>query len=796
MKFSEQWLQEWVTDTGTTETLMEQLTMLGLEVDGVEPAAGAFTGVVVAEIKTCEPHPNADKLKVCQVAAGGDELQIVCGAPNARVGLKTALSTIGAVLPGKTPGEVFNIKKSELRGVVSHGMLCSEVELGISQESDGIMELPADAPVGADLRDYMQLADQLIDVDLTPNRADCFCLRGVAREVATLNQLAVNEPAEQAVAETTDMVMDIDLQAPAQCPIYGSRIIKGIDNTQVTPLWMKEKLRRSGLRSIHPVVDVTNYVMLELGQPMHAFDLHQIEGGIVVRMAKDGEQLQLLDESEATLTPEFLVIADQQKALAVAGVIGGLDSGVSAATQDIILEAAYFDPATIMGKSRKLGVHTESGLRFERGVDWDLQERALHRATELITEICGGQVAPIKVAKETAHIPQQQTIRLTRDHLLKVLGFAVADEQVSQILTALGIDNQFDGQTWTATSPSWRFDLAIAEDLIEEVVRVVGYDQMPAHRLASTDAIRVIPEAIRQWRHLKQQLSDLSYQEVINYSFVGEKQLTALGLDQDVFALANPLNQDMAVMRTHLLPGILANIKANLARQNHDLALFELGKVFSKSTEIQQEDVLLLAKTGQQAPEQWGIHGQKVDFFTLKGDVESLLAAVPGELTFTPSALAHLHPGRQAAVHLNGQVVGHVGQVHPSMVQKMKIKQEVYVAEFAMNDIQHMVLPQWQSVSKFPSVRRDLAVVIRDAISWSEVANAVKSSLGDDQGLLNELCLFDVYKGDNIEKGYKSLAMAMIFQEKNRTLEDKEVDKLVSKAVSFLAEQLNAEIRS
>lgn len=791
MKFSEQWLKEWVDHSGSTSELMEQLTMLGLEVDGVEPAAGEFSGVVVAEIMACEQHPNADKLKVCQVNAGGETLQIVCGAPNARVGLKTALSTIGAVLPGD-----FKIKKSKLRGVESHGMLCSEVELGVSQESDGIIELPADAPVGVGLRDYLQLSDQIIDVDLTPNRADCFCLRGVAREVATLNRLAVNEPAQNTIEAHIDAVMDIDLQAPQQCPIYGSRIIKGIDNTQVTPLWMKEKLRRSGIRSIHPVVDVTNYVMLELGQPMHAFDLHQIQGGIVVRMANDGETLQLLDESEATLTPEFLVIADQHRALAVAGVMGGLDSGVSANTQDIILESAYFDPATIMGKSRKLGVHTESGLRFERGVDWDLQERALHRATDLITEICGGQVAPIKMAQAASHIPQQHTIRLTRDHLNKVLGFAVPDEQVSRILSDLGIANDFDGQTWTATSPSWRFDLAIAEDLIEEVVRVVGYDQMPAHRLVSTDAIRVIPEAIRQWRHLKQQLTDLSYQEVINYSFVGEKQLSALGLDAHGFALANPLNQDMAVMRTHLLPGILANIKANLARQNHDLALFELGKVFSKDEQIQQHDVLLMAKTGLQAPEQWGLPGHKVDFFTLKGDVESLLAGVPGELTFTPSALNHLHPGRQAVVQVDGAVVGHVGQVHPSMLQKMKIKQEVYVAEFAMCDIQNVVLPHWHPVSKFPSVRRDLAVVIKDAITWSEVANAVKSSLGDDQALLNGLCLFDVYKGDNIEKGSKSLAMAMIFQEKNRTLEDKEVDKLVSKAVSFLAEQLNAEIRS
>ena len=791
MKFSEQWLKEWVDYQGSTEEIMAQLTMLGLEVDGVEPAAGDFTGVVVAEITACSKHPDADKLQVCEVNAGDETLQIVCGAPNARVGLKTALSKIGAVLPGN-----FKIKKSKLRGVESHGMLCSEVELGISQESDGIIELGADAPVGTDVRQYLGLEDQIIDIDLTPNRADCFCMRGVAREVATLNQLSVVAPEVKAIEPTIDDIIGIDMQAPAQCPIYGSRIIKGIDNTQVTPLWMKEKLRRSGIRSIHPVVDVTNYVMLELGQPMHAFDLHKIDGSVVVRMANDGEELQLLDESEVKLTPEFLVIADESKALAVAGVIGGLDSGVSAVTQDIILESAYFDPATIMGKSRKLGVHTESGLRFERGVDWDLQEVALQRATALITEICGGQVAPIKVARETADIPKQQNITLSSEHLKQVLGFTVADEQVTQIFTDLGLENSFSGGIWQVKSPSWRFDLAIAEDLIEEVVRVVGYDQMPSHRLVSTDAIRVIPEEIRQLRQVKQQLSDLSYQEVINYSFVGEKQLTELGLDQDVFALANPLNKEMAVMRTHLLAGVLSNIKANLARQVQDLALFELGKIFSKGSEIQQNDVLMLAKTGLESPEQWGVSGQKVDFFTVKGDVEALLSGVGGTLEFTASKLDYLHPGRQASVSINGQKMGHLGQVHPSICQKMKIKQEVYVAEFDMQLIQTARLPQWQVVSRFPHVRRDLSVVISDDVTWSDVEKGVKSSLGADHDLLNNLCLFDVYKGDNIEKGYKSLAMAMIFQEKNRTLEDKEVDKLVSKAVSFLAEQFNAEIRS
>ncbi|VAW45107.1 Phenylalanyl-tRNA synthetase beta chain [hydrothermal vent metagenome] len=791
MKFSENWLKEWVNYDFSTKEVMEQLTMLGLEVDGVEPAAGEFSGVVVAEIMSCEKHPDADKLKVCEVNAGDETLQIVCGAPNARVGLKTALSKIGAVLPGN-----FKIKKSNLRGVDSQGMLCSEVELGVSQESDGIIELDANAPVGVDVREYLQVDDQIIEIDLTPNRADCFCIRGIAREVATLNHMSIDPPTIVAAKTTLDDTIQVTLEAPQQCPIYASRVIKGIDSLRPTPLWMKEKLRRSGIKSIHPVVDVTNYVMLELGQPMHAFDAANIDGGIVVRMAKDGEEITLLDQSEAKLTAEFLVIADQSKTLAVAGVIGGLDSGVSNQTQDIVLESAYFDPATIMGKSRKLAVHTESGLRFERGVDWDLQTTALERATALITEICGGQVAPIYIEQVEQHIPKQQNIQLSVTRLHQVLGFEVATEQVTQIFKDLGFNCSFSDAVWSVTSPSWRFDLAIAEDLIEEVVRVVGYDQMPSHRLLSTDAINVIPEELKQLRMLKQQLADLSYQEVINYSFVGEKQLADLGLDADAFGLANPLNKDMAVMRTHLLPGVMANIKANLARQAQDLALFEMGKVFSKTTEIIQQDVLLLAKTGQQAPEQWSVNNQKVDFFTLKGDVETMLSGSGLAIEFSPSSQAYLHPGRQAEVKLGSETVGYLGQVHPSICQKMKIKQEVYVAEFVVDAIQSVQLPAWQSVSKFPQVRRDLSIIIADSISWSEVESVVQMSLGDDQTLLDKLCLFDVYKGDNIEKGYKSLAMAMIYQEKNRTLEDKEVDKLVSKAVSFLAEQLKAEIRS
>ncbi|WP_154223174.1 phenylalanine--tRNA ligase subunit beta [Marinicella rhabdoformis] len=789
MKISENWLNEWVNNDLTTDELMAQLTMLGLEVDGVEPAAGVFSNVVVAEIISCEKHPDADKLKVCQVNAGTETVQIVCGAPNARTGLKTALSQIGAVLPGN-----FKIKKSKLRGVESHGMLCSEVELGLSQESDGIIELPADAPVGADVAEYLQTADQIIDIDLTPNRADCFCISGVAREVAAMNGLTQTPPCIDVVTESISDQVNVQMKAVEQCPVYISRVVKGINNQAVTPLWMKEKLRRTGVKSIHPVVDVTNFVMMELGQPMHAFDKSNIEGDLVVRMAKKDEGLVLLDESEAKLTPEFIVIADEKKALAVAGVMGGLHSGVTAETKDIVLESAYFDPATIMGKSRKLGVHTESALRFERGVDVALQAQAMARATQLIVEICGGEVAPMNVNVDEANVPASQTITLTAVKLKRVLGFDVADERVTAIFEGLGLVTTFDNDTWTVETPSWRFDLAIAEDLIEEVVRVVGYDQMPALRLHSTDAIRVIPEQMRQDKQIKAHLADLGYQEVINYAFVPEKQLQDLGVADGGIALANPLNKDMAVMRTQLLGGVLQNIKSNLARQSGDLSLFEMGKVFVENKAIQQKDYLLMARCGMNRPEQWGEASRKVDFYDMKGEVESLLGKTA--LLFEVSEEKYLHPGRQAQVTSEGEVLGYVGQVHPSICQKLKIKQDVLVAVFDVAAIKSISLPQWEAVSKFPSVRRDLSIMVKEDVTWYDVQSAVRKALGADVGVMKDLSLFDVYQGEHIESGCKSLAMALIFQENNRTLEDKEVDNLLSKAVSYLTEHLNAELRT
>jgi len=793
MKISEQWIKQWVDLDQDTDTTVSQLTMLGLEVDEVSPAAGEFTGVVVSEITDCQPHPNADKLQICRVNDGQNDLQIVCGAPNARTGIKVPLAQVGAVLPGD-----FKIKKSKLRGEESAGMLCSEVELGLSEEGSGLMELPNDAPVGESIRDYLQLKDSIIDIDLTPNRADCFCVRGVARELATLNNLDIKEPSVNAIEATTDETVSVTVEASKACPQYSGRVITGINNQSQSPLWLKECLRKSGLRAIHPVVDVTNYVMLELGQPMHAFDRHKIEDGIVVRMATDKEKLTLLDDSEVELDDSFLLIADQKKALAVAGVMGGKDSGVQPETRDIILESAYFDPAHIMGKSRRLGTHTDSSLRFERGVDWQLQEQAMNRATELIVSICGGQAGPINTVTSDKDLPQQQTIRLTADHLKRVLGFAVPFARVTEIFQRLGLRVDSDQTSWTVVTPTWRFDLSIAEDLIEEVVRVVGYDQMPANLLHSDDVIYGQPEQQARPISVKNQLVDMGFQEVINYAFVAEKQLSNCYLEESGYALANPLTKDMAIMRTHLLPGILANIQANRAHGEFDLALFELGKVFNQHNDqkLQQDDVLILARSGQVKPEQWGADERAVDFFDLKGQVDTLLSAVPGKAGYQNAQHAFLHPGRQADIMLDSTCIGHIGQVHPSITQSLKIKTTVYVAQLNWQAIEQRAIPAWDAISKFPGTRRDLSIQLPEELSWQTVKEGIENTLNQESDVLRQLLLFDVYKGEHIEKGYKSFAIALIFQAKNRTLEDKEVDKLVANGVSFLEQKLNAVIRT
>ncbi len=792
MKFNEKWLREWVNPAIDTDTLAEQLTLAGLEVDGMAPAAGEFSQVVVGEIIACDKHPDADKLQVCAVDVGQAEpLQIVCGAPNARTGLKAPLALVGAVLPGN-----FKIKKSRLRGVDSHGMLCSAVELGLSDDHSGLLELPDDAPVGKDLRDYLDLDDTVIEVDLTPNRADCFSLRGLAGEVAALNRLPVQAPDCEPVAAAAEDIMPVNVTATEDCPRYLSRVITGLDPKAATPVWMSEKLRRCGLRSIHPVVDVTNYVMLELGQPLHAFDKQRIGDTIEVRRARPGEKITLLDGKEATLDDSYLLISDSQRPLAIAGVMGGGDSGVSEATTDIVLESAWFKPSTIMGKSRTLGIHTESAHRFERGVDPQLQGMAMERATALLLEITGGTPGPVNEVLSVEHLPQPAEITLPRKRIRQVLGVDLTDEQVQEILESLNMRVSTVDDGWRVIPPSYRVDLAIAEDLIEEIARLVGYDRLPSANLSGELAIEPLPEAVMAENRLRDALVDHGYLEAINYSFVPEKLMQQTRQSGPFIDLANPLNEDMAIMRPQLFPGLLLNLGNNLRRQQADVRLFELGTVFDKqpgeNTPYQESQHLAAVRSGWQHDETWAFEKKPMDFFDMKGDLEAVLKLNRQPYAFRPATKPWLHPGRSADVIVDEQVVGWLGQIHPQVAKALGIKKDVYAMELDASAIRQSALPRHEEVSKFPAVRRDLAVMVKISVNFDEIRAVIEAIAGP---LLKQVILFDVYTGESVESGCKSLAIGLILQEKNRTLSDKEVDKVVDEIVSSLKDELQAEIR-
>ncbi|MCF6288661.1 MAG: phenylalanine--tRNA ligase subunit beta [Proteobacteria bacterium] len=788
MKISENWLREWVNPAISTAQLVEQLTMLGLEVDDVLPAAGAFNNVVVAEIIVIDKHPDADKLNVCQVNIGAAEnLQIVCGAPNARVGLITPLAMIGAVLPGD-----FTIKKSKLRGIESHGMLCSDVELGLSDDSAGLKELPADAPLGQSIREYLHLNDNIIDIDLTPNRADCFCIKGIAIDIACLNDEDLTLPNINDIKATHDEQITVNLLAEKQCPRYLCRVINNIDNSKSTPIWMQERLRRGGIRSIHPVVDVTNYVMLELGQPMHGFDKSAIDGAINIKMASSGETITLLDGKEIKLNDTFLMIADEQRYLAIAGVMGGLNSGVTATTQDIVLESAFFDPATIMGKSRDLGIHTESALRFERGVDAYVQQQAMQRATDLIIDICGGEVGHITTAVNEDNLPIAKPITLSKDKLTRVLGFEVANSQVTSILTGLNMQVKHNDDEWQVTAPTSRFDIIIAEDLIEEVVRIIGYDKMPAQNLFGESIIMPLPEAMVNANYIKLQLNTLGYQEVINYSFVSAQQLSTYSKLENSIALKNPLTEEFAIMRTTLLPGIMETVKYNLRRQHDSIKMFETGHVFWQHENIVEKQKIIAICTGKRCLEHWGLSQDNVDFYDLKGDLEILLDNTKNKYYFTQSQHEFLHPGRQANVVLNEVTIGWIGQVHPEICRRIGIKKDVYTFELTQDYIQVTQLPQLSDISKYPSVRRDIAMVIDSHVCYQQIKEIITKELA---GFLVEIIVFDKYQGENIGKNKCSLAVGLVLQQNNSTFADKEVDKLIAKVLNSIQSNLGVEIR-
>ncbi|TNF06542.1 MAG: phenylalanine--tRNA ligase subunit beta [Gammaproteobacteria bacterium] len=776
----------------TTE-LVAQLTMAGLEVDAVEPVAPPFSGVVVGEIIAVEPHPNADKLRVCQVAGGPDgEVQVVCGAPNARQGLKVPFATVGAKLPND-----MKIRKAKLRDVESFGMLCGEDELGLGENGEGLFELPVTAPVGAELREYLGLDDQLIEVDLTPNRGDCLSLRGLARETGVLNSLAVTSPDLAPVPAEVEDIFPVELQAPGSCPRYVGRVITGVNVKAESPRWLQEKLRRSGLRSIDPVVDVTNYVMLELGQPMHAFDLSTLQGGIVVRMAKEGEKLKLLDGTEVKLKSDTMLIADHEKPLAIAGIMGGDNSSVTSETVDIFLESAYFDPIAIAGRPRQYGLHTDSSHRFERGVDPQLQSVAIERATALLVGIVGGQAGPVISETSEGHVPDTAEVVLTSAKLKQQLALELEADTVREMLERLGLDVIAENdQGWTCVVPSWRFDLAIEMDLIEEIARIYGYNKLPTTTINAHLPIAGSDEKTISLSLLRQQLTARGYREAISYCFVDPEVQKQLSPGQESVALANPIASDMSVMRTTLWSGLLPAVRRNLNRQQSRVRIFETGLRFVPGKDqLQQEPMIAGAITGARQPERWSNAQESVDFFDIKADVEALLSQGGSYEEYRFVAEANhpaLHPGQTARVEREGRLVGYVGRIHPRVQKALDLSQPVYVFELLSAEVLAGQLPAFAGISKFPEVRRDLALIVDQDVSAEALSMAVRQNAGS---YLIDLKIFDVYQGKGIENNRKSVGLGLTFRDSSRTLTEEEIYGAVENVVNAMKEQFSASLR-
>ena len=789
MKFSEQWLREWVNPSISSDELVAQITLAGLEVDGVESAAGEFSGVIVGQIVSAEQHPNADKLRVCQVSNGATETQVVCGAPNARVGIKVAFATVGAVLPGN-----FKIKQAKLRQEDSFGMLCSAAELEINDENDGIMELAVDAPLGADIREYLNLNDKIIDVDLTPNRGDCLSIAGLAREVGVLNSLDITAPEHTELAPQIEDIFPVRVNAAEHCPRFLGRVLNNIDITQTSPLWLQEKLRRCDLRSIDPVVDVTNYILLEMGQPMHAYDLDKVNGSIIVRMAGQGEHLTLLDGQKVELTNETLVIADSEGVLGMAGIMGGADTGVSAATHNIFLEAAFFNPISIAGKARSYGLHTDASHRFERGVDYDQQRQAMDRATMLLQSIVGGEAGPIVEQVSAEHLPSLNEVTLRKARLESLLAYKIDDQKVLDILTRLGLSLvSSNDESWTFTAPSWRFDIAIEADLVEEVARVYGYNNLPSTNPVASMEMSSKPEVERPLSILRRHMVSRGYQEAITYSMVEPGLLAKFDNINKPVALVNPISADMAVMRTSLWPGLVQALQHNQNRQQSRVRLFETGQRFIPSDQgLQQQDVFAGLIYGARHPESWHGKDQPVDYFDAKGDLESLLQMGGQSFSFEAAEHLALHPGQSAAIKLDGATVGYLGAMHPGLVKDLDLHGPVFMFEVDLASISIGLLPAYQTLSKFPEMRRDLAIVLDQQISVAKVTDYIQFSAGE---WLKSVRLFDVYQGPGIEAGQKSLALGLTWQHPERTLTDDEVNQWVEEVVKDLSQNAGASLR-
>ncbi|MES9940101.1 MAG: phenylalanine--tRNA ligase subunit beta [Candidatus Thiodiazotropha sp. 6PLUC2] len=790
MKFSEAWLREWVNPQVTTQELADQLSMAGLEVDSVEPVASEFTGVVVGEVLARDPHPDADKLSVCQVNIGEEEmLQIVCGAKNVAAGMRVPVATVGARLPGD-----FKIKKAKLRGVTSLGMICSASELGLAEQSDGIMPLPQEAPIGEDFRHYLDLNDHVIDVDLTPDRSDCLGLAGIAREVGVINRCVVDYPEIVAQSSKIDDQIGVDLEADQACPHYCCRVVRGVNMNAETPLWMQERLRRGDVRSLGPVVDVTNYVMLELGQPMHGFDLEKIEERIKVRLASKGEKLTLIGGQEIELTEGTLVIADAKRPVALAGIMGGEDSAVGEGTQNILLESAFFAPTAISGKARAYGLHTDSSHRFERGVDPYLQLQAMERASQLLIEIAGGELGPVVEVINEAMIEQRPEIKLRAQRVNQILGIDIERSEIGDILNRLGMTTSEAEEGWQVKAPSSRFDISIEEDLIEEVGRIYGYANIPPHRGKSSMVMADRPEAEFSLPKAKHLLVGRDYQEVITYSFISPEIEAKVDPDAKGIRLANPISADMSVMRTSLWPGLIETAVYNQSRQQQRVRIFESGLCFHGGEEIEQKAMLAGLVSGDRLAEQWGDSSNRADFYDIKADVEAILSLTGHDqgISFTAANHSALHPGQCAEIRLHNEIVGMLGMLHPELEQQMNLNGTTFVFELTLEKLAEGALPAFEALSKYPSIRRDIAIVVDESVDFETIRNLIRD---ESSKIITDILLFDVYTGENVDSGRKSLALGLILQEKSHTLTDKEVDEVVEAVLQRLARETGAKLR-
>ncbi|CAM9330732.1 phenylalanine--tRNA ligase subunit beta [Acinetobacter bereziniae] len=792
MKISENWLRTWVNPAIDSDTLSDQLTMLGLEVDELVPAAKHFTGVVVGEVLTVIQHPDADRLRVTTVNIGsGEPLQIVCGAPNVRVGMKAPVATIGAVLPGD-----FKIKKGKLRGVESQGMLCGASEIDLEDKIDGLLELPDDAPVGVNIREYLNLDDHVIDISITPNRGDCFSIRGVAREIGVINQLPVKAPEITEVAATIADQKQVHVSTDG-CPRYLGRVIKNVDTKAATPEWMEQALARSGIRQHSILVDITNYVLIELGQPLHAFDGGQVQGSVHVRQATANEKLVLLNEQEIELTEDVMVIADDAKALAIAGIMGGLSSSVTDATTEIFLESAFFAPLHIAGRARRYGLHTDASQRYERGVDFELPMIAMHRASQLIQSLAGGEFGPITVAERTALLPKREAIELTQAQVDQLLGYSVESVFITDALQRLGcvVTVKAEGE-WTVVPPSHRYDMAIYQDLIEEVARIHGYDNIQIS-LPVIDVKLAKHQDQFELPQLRQTLVTLGYQEAISFSFADLKLEKQLNSQVNPLALANPISSDLAVMRSTLLSSLIPCVQYNINRQQSRVRFFELGLRFDYQNaqtidDLNQIPTLAMIAVGSKHAESWHGKAQAMDFFDFKGEVEEVLAAGRVQVEYVRSEREWLHPGQSAEILIDGKSVGYLGRLHPSLENALDLS-TTWVAELDQSAVLQTYVSNFTELSRFPSVRRDIALVISDKINVSEIQQLIEKTGGE---LLDSTWLFDVYTGQGVEQGKRSLAFALLWQHPSRTLEDAEIKSGMDHIIQVLESTYQATLRA